>query len=378
VKGALRAAHPLTVVTVVDSLGRGGAEGIARAIAVRLDPARFRRVLWVTRADEGAVGEDLAAAGVEVHRLERRSARELAAWRPFLEYLRRQRVDVLHLHKFGSNVWGSVLGRVAGVPVIVAQEHTWSYEGEPLRRLLDRHVVARLSDVFVAVSREDRRRMIEVERIDQARIRLVPNGIPPLPPPSGHDLRAELGLPADAPLLGSVSVLRPQKALHVLVEAAALLARDFPELRVAIAGRGPEDERLRALARERGLEQVVTLLGLRRDVPDLLAAFDVAVNCSAFEGSPLAVMEYMAGGKAVVATRVGGVPDLVEDGVTGLLVEPGDPHALAEAVARLLRDPALRAELGTRACERQAREFSIDATVRRFEDLYESLRRPKI
>jgi glycosyltransferase involved in cell wall biosynthesis len=117
----------------------------------------------------------------------------------------------------------------------------------------------------------------------------------------------------------------------------------------------------------------VLFLGIRRDVPAVLAAVDVAVLSSDYEGSPLSVMEYMAAAKPVVSTRVGGVPELVKEDVHGLLVEPRDPEALAEAVTRLLRDPALAKRLGAEGRQRQQREFSLEAMVRRIEDLYEEL-----
>ena len=226
---------------------------------------------------------------------------------------------------------------------------------------------------MIAVSPKDRRRMIEVEGIDPNVVRYIPNGIPPLEPANGSDVRAELGIPPDAPVVGSVSVLRAQKALDVLIDASEILAREFPRLRVLVAGHGPLREGLEAHIRERGLAGIVTLLGRRRDVPALLAAFDVAVNSSDFEGTPLAVLEYMAAGKAIVATRVGGVPDLIEHGTHGLLVDRRDPAALARATAELLRNPTLRAELGENARSRQRREFHIDVTVRQVEELYEAL-----
>jgi glycosyltransferase involved in cell wall biosynthesis len=159
----------------------------------------------------------------------------------------------------------------------------------------------------------------------------------------------------------------------VLLEAAVLLRGRVPGLRVVVAGDGPERERLAKLVGALGLQDVVALLGLRRDVPDLLAAFDLCVTCSDFEGSPLAVMEYMAAGRPVVATRVGGMPDLVEDEVSGFLVPPRDPAALAEAIAAVLADPELARRMGDRGRGRQASEFALDRTVRRLEDLYDSL-----
>lgn len=370
------------MVTLVDRLGTGGAERLAIQTTTRLDPERFDRTLCASRRFDVAISKrhvanalaDLRAADVRVMGLKRTSAKQVWAWWPFYRFLRRERIDVLHAHKFGSNMWGTAIGRLARVPVIVAHEHTWSFEGQPLRRFGDRELIARGSSAFIAVSREDRRRMIEIEHIDPADVMFLPNGIPAPPPPSGADVRAELGIPADAPVIGTVSVLRPQKALDVLLRASRKLADEFPGLRVLIAGEGDRRFALEELAQELGLEDTVLFMGVRTDVPDVLAALDVAVSTSDFEGSPLSVMEYMEAARPIVATRVGGVPDLIDDGVHGRLVEPQDPDAFAAAVADLLRDPAKAAELGQRARERRRAEFDIDVMVRRLEELYVRLR----
>ena len=364
----------LRVLTLVDKpTVTGGAERLAAVVAMKLDPARFESVLCASRqTDEPLLDRELEEAGIGVLALGRRSTLDLLAWRPLVSLLR-DGVDVVHTHMFGSNVWGTVLGRLSGVPVVVAHEHTWSFQGRPLRRFLDRELVARWADVFVAVSGEDRRKMIEVEGVDPAKIRLIPNGIPSPANGAGADVRTELGIEPGAPVLGVVCELRAQKALEVLFEAAALLLVEFPTLKVLVAGDGPERARLEEGARRLGVADTVLFLGIRRDVPAVLAAVDVAVLSSDYEGSPLSVMEYMAAAKPVVSTRVGGVPELVQEDVHGLLVEPRDPEALAEAVARLLRDPALAKRLGAEGRKRQQREFSLEAMVGRIEDLYEEL-----
>jgi glycosyltransferase involved in cell wall biosynthesis len=364
----------LRVLTLVDKpTVTGGAERLAAVVAMKLDPARFESVLCASRqTDEPLLDRELEEAGIGVLALGRRSTLDLLAWRPLVSLLR-DGVDVVHAHMFGSNVWGTVLGRLSGVPVVVAHEHTWSFQGRPLRRFLDRELVARWADVFVAVSGEDRRKMIEVEGVDPAKIRLIPNGIPSPANGAVADVRAELGIEPGAPVLGVVCELRAQKALEVLFEAAALLLAEFPTLKVLVAGDGPERARLEEDARRLGVADTVLFLGIRRDVPAVLAAVDVAVLSSDYEGSPLSVMEYMAAAKPVVSTRVGGVPELVQEDVHGLLVEPRDPGALAKAVARLLRDPALAKRLGTEGRKRQQREFSLEAMVGRIEDLYEEL-----
>ena len=164
------AVRKLRVLTLVDKpTVTGGAERLAAVVAMKLDPARFESVLCASRqTDEPLLDRELEEAGIGVLALGRRSKLDLLAWRPLVSLLR-DGVDVVHTHMFGSNVWGTVLGRLSGVPVVVAHEHAWSFQGRPLRRFLDRELVARLADVFVAVSGEDRRKMIEVEGVDPAK-----------------------------------------------------------------------------------------------------------------------------------------------------------------------------------------------------------------
>jgi glycosyltransferase involved in cell wall biosynthesis len=375
----------IRVITLTDRFGAiGGAEHIAAQIAARLDPARFESTLYATRWSEAeesppAVREALAElkeAGVRVVGLGRTSRFDLKPWRQLGAELRGRQVDVLHAHQFGSNVWGTVIGRLTGTPVVVAHEQTWSYEGEPLRRFLDREVVGRGANAFIAVSRADARRMVEVEGVRPEIIRYIPNAAPVRPVGDGGSVREELGIGPEETVIGSVGNLRPQKAFEVLVDAAAELAASRPRLHVLIAGSTvePEDRAaLEARIAERGMGHVVRLLGHRTDVPAVIRAFDVAVCSSDFEGTPLSILEYMEAGVPIVSTRVGGVPDLIDDGSHGLLVEPRDPQALAAAVASLLDDPDRAERLARQGQERRLVDFDVDAMVRRVEDLYVEL-----
>jgi glycosyltransferase involved in cell wall biosynthesis len=373
-------------LTLVDRVGSfGGAERLAVEISKRLSPERFDRSFCATRwgpklearPSRASALEDLSRHGVRFVGLQRRYALGLRSWRQLVVLMRRERIDILHAHKFGSNLWAALLGPLAGVPVIVAHEHTWSFDGGAARRLIDHGVIARRCDMMVAVSREDRRRMIEIEGINPDEVVYIPNGIPAPPSPSGAVGRRELGLSDDHLVVGTVTVLRPQKALDVLVRAAGILRAEFPRLRVLMVGSGPERDALEKLIAELDLSRTVSLLGFRTDVPELLPLFDVAASSSDFEGSPLSVLEYMEAALPVVSTRVGGVPDLVEDGVTGLLVDRGDPEALANAIAELLRDPERRSQMGRIGRDRRRSEFDIDVTVERIEQLYEYLYREK-
>jgi glycosyltransferase involved in cell wall biosynthesis len=370
-----RAHRRIAVLTLLDSLRPGGAERLAVNVTCALDRSRFRPILCVSRAGLWSpLADRLAAADVPVVTLPRRSRGAVWAWAALVAVLRRERIDVIHAHMFGSNVWGTLLGRLARTPVVIAHEHSWSFEGQPIRNFLDGRVVARGADVFVAVTREDRRRMIELEGIPAESIRVVPNGIPPVPRASS-DLRAELAIPPEAPVIGTLGVLRPEKRLDLLLDATAVLASRISDLHVIVAGQGREEPELRAATLRAGLTDTVHFVGFRPNVADVLAALDVAVFPSDREGAPLAVLEAMATGIPVVASRVGGLPEVIADGVHGLLVPRRDPEAIAAAVGRLLDDEGLRTRLGRAAQARQQTLYTVEASVARLEQLYEELYR---
>ncbi len=364
---------------MIDSIARpGGGERLAVENAIGLDPVRFDRTLCITRWEDGLERAEPAAsilgrleeAGVRVIKLRRSSRGAIWAWWPLIRALRRERTDVLHGHLFGSNLWAVILGRASRVPVVVAHEHMWAYGGNRIRPFLDRDLIARYSDAFIAVSEEGRRRMIEVERIDPARITLISNGIAGFQPGDGVTIRRELGLEPGDPVIGSVGHLRREKAYEVLIEAAALLRDEGLSPVVLIAGEGTERAQLESLIAARGLSGRVRLLGARSDVPDLLAALDVAVCCSDFEGGPLSVMEYMEAGLPVVASDVGGLPELIDDGESGTLVAPRDPGALAAALGKLIGDPDQRRQMGERGRRLRRERWSLGAWAERIEALY--------
>jgi glycosyltransferase involved in cell wall biosynthesis len=355
----------------------GGAERIAFEFVKRLDPERFRRHLCVVnapRADLRTTNEgdlvELEESGADVLRLERRSLVSNASWVRLYRRLVHGSIDVLHAHMPRASVPGTVVGRLARVPVIVNHEHGWAFQGKPVRRFLDRNIVARGSDVLLAVSEWDRRQMIDVEHIPAERIRILGNGIASAPA-DGHDVRSEFGASPETWLIGAVGRLYPEKGYDDLIRAIALLKRGSAcSIRCLIVGFGPEREKLQALIDDLDVAREVWLLGQRRDVPDVIGALDVAVLASRREGSPLAVMEYMAGAAPIVATAVGGIPELIEDGVHGLLVTPRDPAELAAGIKRLLDDRPLAIRLGRAARERQRANFDLDVVVSRLERLY--------
>ena len=356
---------------LVGTLGRGGAEIFALELAQRLDRSRFDVAICVTRrAFVPDIRDAVEKTDLPVIYLDRKSSRDVRPWGRLVRHLRAQRADILHAHTFSVNVWASVFGRVARTPVIIATEHTWSYEGQPLRVFLDRHLVAR-NAAFVAVSERDRARMIEIERVPPEVTRVIPTGY------RGHgavtgapSLRSLIAAEHAGPIVGVVATLRPQKALDVLVRAFQRVCQQFPAAHLVVIGDGPERRSLGALVAALGLERHVTFLGDRPDAVGLMAEFDVFALSSDFEGTPLALIEAMWASKPVVVTSVGGMPEMIAGGESGLLVPPRSPDALAEAITRLLGDAALRARLGAAAGERAQSLYSFERSVEAWENLY--------
>jgi glycosyltransferase involved in cell wall biosynthesis len=350
----------------------GGAERAMVALATHLPRDRFQVVVATTRRDNGPLLDSILADGIPHLALDRRSRLDVVPFRRFVAFLRDERIDVVHAHMFGSNLWASIFGRLAGVPAVIAHEQTWSYEGDPVRRFLDGHVIGRLADAFVAVSERDRDRMIDLEGVPAEKIVLLPNPYVPRPDVRSVDVRRQLGLAADAPVVATVAVLRPQKALHVLLEAFAQLSSSIPDARLVIGGDGECRKALEQRARELGLARRVHFLGWWQDVGGLLEAAEVAAMSSDYEGSPLFALECMAHGTPLVSTDVGNVGSLLGDGRGVVIVPRRDPSALAGAIASLLHDPARRAAQAAAAAKRLPR-YQIANVAAEFGELYERL-----
>ena len=353
------------------AVSTGGAERFAVGLATHLPPDRFEPWLCATRATDAEAEQALAAAGVKTLVLGRRTRRDVHRFSRLVTLVREQRFDVLHSHMFGSNMWGVAIGRACRVPVIVAQEHGWAFEGNAPRAWADGHVIGRLATRFVAVSRADGDRMVSHEGVPASKVVVMPNGYVPSPG-TDTDVRGETGIEPTAPLIAVAAVLRPEKRLDVLLEAHAIVCRHRPDARLVLAGDGPCRAELTALAARLGLGDRVTFLGRRTDVDSILRAADICVLSSDREGSPLLMFECMAASRPLVATRVGGIPDVVQDGETGVLVPPSDPPALADALLRLIDDPDQRARMGAAAHSRLT-DYTIDASAARYANLYDLL-----
>lgn len=366
----------LNVLQLIPTLDRSGAEKQMVLLARGLPRDRFRvEVAALTRL--GPLEAELRAAGVPVTLIRKPLKVDPFALGRLTRFLRRKRFDVVQTWVFAANTYGRVAARRARVPVVVTAEMAvdlWKTRGH---LAIDR-ALAPWCDRLVGNSQA----VVEFYRragVPEGKLGLIYSGIPLDEPPAVDraEVRAAFGWPADARVALFAGRLMPQKGVDVLVAALDLLQHVRPGLRTLIAGDGPLQSELEETAHAFGLDGAVRFLGHRDDVPRLLAASDLLVLPSRYEGLPNVVLEAMAYRKPVVATAAPGTTEVVVDGATGLLVPVDDANALARSIRAVADDPGLAARLGAGGRARVEAEFTADAMVARFAALYESLARDK-
>ncbi|HVS14501.1 MAG TPA: glycosyltransferase [Thermoanaerobaculia bacterium] len=378
-----RRGEPLRLLWLIDSLTLGGAEALTATFARAVDPAAVGlRVACLKTLGGNPFTEDLHRAGYPPVHLRSHNLRDLPAFRRLLRLVRGERIELIHAHLAYASIWGTLAGRLTGVPALAslhlapAAAPAWTREG--LRRRLLVGLLNRWATAL-AVSDAVRRAWVNAG-LDPDRVLVVHNGVAPPDPRPGADERARvrrhLGLAEHASVLVALSALRPGKGLEVLIAALPALLELAPETRLLVAGDGPLRPALAALAASTGVDGAVVWAGFRRDVPALLAAADLFVAPSLEDAFPTSLLEAMTAGLPVVASRTGGIPEIVVPGKTGLLVPPGDPGALAGAMAALLADPVRRAALGAAGRRRVEERFSAVAWVERLTAVYRRILSP--
>ncbi len=372
-----------TVLHLIETGGPGGAERMMVQLAAGLG-SEYRSEAALIR--DSWLGTALRMRGVPVKMLRHKSQgsfwrlRDVATLRDLVRVIRERRVAILHTHEFFMNTVGLVASLSTGVP-LVATVHGKNDYADRLRRRVAYRLVGRFAGQMIAVSENIRFFLAEQVGIPSDRIRVVPNGVgldeePPRERLSA--LRTSLGLDQDSKVVGTVGSLYPVKGHTYLMDAIAPVVRRFAHVVLLIVGRGGLREELEAQARRLGIARHLRFLGHREDVRDLLALCDIFVLPSLFEGMPLALLEAMAAGVPCVATGVGGIPEVVEDGKTGLLVGPGDSDGLAKGIAALLESRTLANELRGAARDAVARRFSLAGMVRAYQEIYAGLiRKPE-
>jgi glycosyltransferase involved in cell wall biosynthesis len=371
-------ARPVHVAYCLDSMAAsGGTEMNAVRTAEALDRSRVRLTVFAMRPD-GPMRARYEAAGVPVVAtppvstlVAVRTARQ--AWRLARQF-REAGVDVVHCHDVYTNWFAGVAARLAGVPLLTSKR----WIGGQRRHLQLGRVAYRLSARVLANSDGVARTLTTEDGVPPQRVVVVPNFVEDaafaaLPDAARRRMLETWGVPQGGPVVGCVARLRSEKGQATLLRAAARVRDRHPDLVVVLVGDGPEEPALRALATELGLAARVCFAGHQPNRPNPHQLFDVSVLASDHEGFPNTLVEAMAAARPTVASNVGGVPDAVLDGETGLLVPAGDPAALAGALARVLSDPAWAAGMGAHGRAVARERFTPERVTSRLTRLYAEL-----
>lgn len=358
---AVAATRPLRVCHVSLTLKTGGLERLLADIARRHNP-RGCQPEFLAMNEVGRFADQIRESGCPVHRL-RPASRPGQIWQ-MVQLFRRNHYDVIHTHNTYPHLYATIAARLARVPVVLNTRHG-QRAGHHWKSSLLFRWASLLADKVVAVSDDAARLCIAVDGVARQRVTRVWNGI------DVDDF--QFHGPVPEPVAISVARLSPEKDFPTLLEAIALAAKSVPNLRLKLVGDGPERAKLEEQSRALGLTGRVEFLGDCSNVPELLGQAGFFVSASLTEGISLTLLEAMAVGLPVIATSVGGNPEIVEVARTGSLVPPANPQALADAIVAMCQQPQRWSELGQAGRQRVEQHFDVGRMVSDYEQLYREL-----
>lgn len=381
------------IIYLIGSMRRGGAEGQVVHLARHFNSGKYECALYLL-SEVGEHLNEVRALGVPIRGFHFEKQHSVFDPRTPLQVLgtvnrislalAEDQPDILHCFLYWANVFGAWAGPSARVPRMITSRRSLGLykDGRGWMQAVENWTNRRVDAVTVN-SEAVRADTLAREKIDPQKIHLIYNGVPFEPPASETEAEVFLGQVGlgGAKASGTKTILCVANLIHykghlTLIDALKEVAAQVPDFRLLLVGRdGGMEERIRQRAAESGLKEKVLFLGSLTSLARVYAAADVVVHPSDEEGFSNVILEAMAAGRAIVATRVGGIPEAISDGEDGLLVPKGDAHALADGLLKVLRDDALQRRLGLAARERALREFSMEAMFRNYEKLYEGLLR---
>ena len=364
----------IRVMLAIDGLGLGGAEMVVRDLARFLDRDRFDVCICCTRGLGGSIGEELLRDGFDVFVLPglRADRVDYLTTLKFRRTVKDRGVDIVHTHALSSLLDASLCRLTMPRLKVVHTFHFGNYPHDSWRYHIMEGLVARAVDKLIAVGWEQRRRIQAAYRLSDSGIGMIWNGVTLAPPPTAVPFRTQIGT-GDRLLVGTIAKLIEQKGLDDLITVARRCRDAGHRMQFVIVGDGPLRGALEQRRRELALDDTVVIAGwIPNAAAQALPAFDVFFQPSRWEAMSIAILEAMSRGKAVVATRVGDNAHVLEDGVSGLLVDTGDISSMVAALGRL-RDSQLRRKLGEAALTTFEHKFRVENMIRSYENVYRNL-----
>jgi glycosyltransferase involved in cell wall biosynthesis len=362
----------IKIMYLITGLNVGGAELVLLRLAKGLDKKRFETFVY-SILPIGKVGERMQQEGIRVESLGVRMKYDFRALFRLIAKLRTERPDILHTFLFHSNLIGRIAGRIAHVPIIISSIRNEYFGGFFRERLLK--WTDSLCTITTIVSQRAAERMRRLQIVSAEKIKVIYNGVDTdkFVKINSQEARKNLGIKG-GPVFVSVGSLTEQKGYPYLFEALANLKGEYPDLVLLVIGEGPERQALEKNVRTLKLENAIRFLGVRENVVDYLNAADIFILASLWEGLPNVVIEAMACEVLVIATNVGGVSEIIDDGVNGFLVPSRDAMALAQKIRYALElSDVRRREIGAAARKKVVEHFSLETMISAYVELYDKL-----
>lgn len=365
--------HRIKVLHLITSLEVGGAQrGLLLGLA-RFDQEKYEHVIC-SLMDRVQMRNQFLQTGIKVKSLGLNKKTDMVALLRLRSLIKEVRPDILHTYLLHSNIIGRIVGRLSDVPVIIGSERTIGQVGS-LGRLLTK-LTNPLTDLVEVNSHTGAKAIIKDLGVPLNKIAVIPSGLDTDKYSVSSDrsrIRSSLGLSDKQHLVLYIGRLRPVKGVDRGLKGFKKVLEKHPTAHLALAGEGEQSRALQSLASELGIYDNVTFLGVRNDLPEILSASDSVLIPSRNEGLPRVAIEAMAAGKPVIATEVGGTPEAIIDGVTGILVMPNDINQMGNAISHLIENVKLQKRLGAAGRKRAIQHYSVEKYISRLDCLYRRL-----
>jgi glycosyltransferase involved in cell wall biosynthesis len=370
--------HPLNILHIVPKLSTWGGIGNQLLLVLKQYPRSEFFPIVCSLRDKGVIGKEIEDLGIEVVCLNRDFKRGFY-WtivKELYSLINRRNIQIVRTHEYRANLHGRLAALLARVPCIMASVHNvYNRRDQKLNRRIINRYLGTFTDKVVAVSEEVKNEILRYDRVPEHKIAVIHNGVDRerFINIDAQSIRSEFHIPLSAPVVGTVGRFFPQKGQKYLLDAIAQLRNKLPSIVVLMVGDGPLKDELENHAKNLGIQRNVMFTGIRRDIPALLAAMDVFVFPSLWEGFGNALIEAMAAGKPIVATDIPPVREIMNSEKLGIIVPPANPEAIATSLELLLSDKTFAQDLGNSAQEKAFSSFTIDNTVQRYRSLYKSI-----
>ena len=365
--------NPCKVLHLVQGLDVGGLEYMVVALMNRLDREKF--LPSICCFDTLGKLQNTLLDDTKVTLLKRKSGIDFFYPFKLAALLKKDKIEIIHLHNSTAFFYGVLAGKLAGTKHIIYTEHARDVAPNIKVRIIDK-ILSYMTDRIVVVAEFLKWNLVKKEWINPEKISTVYNGI------DGdnftmkferEEITEELNISPASKIIGIVARLDSIKNHRCLIKAMKTVSALFPDALLLVIGDGPLRVELEELVTFERLNKNILFLGTRNDIPRLLSVLDIFVLCSLSEGLPLTILEAMAAGKSIVATNVGGIPEIIQDGTDGIIIPSDDSDGLADAISKLIRDEDKRHDMGVKARMKFEKKFTARAMVQRYEELYESL-----